>query len=148
MILLAPWDLESATTTALDKAAELALALQAELVLLHVAAPEPDFVGYEVGPDEVRQQIAEELRGDHRRMQTKARKLRERGIRLRALMMQGTTTEVILREAERLPADMIVMTPHRRGFMAELILGSVSRSVLREAQTPVLMVPPGSGDLA
>jgi hypothetical protein len=42
---------------------------EGELVILHVAAPEPDFVGYCVGPQSVREAGALELRNEHRQVQ-------------------------------------------------------------------------------
>ncbi len=53
----------------------------------------------------------------------------------------GGPTEVLLDEAERLDADLIVVGTRGRGGLAELLLGSVSRSVAARAQRPVAIVP-------
>ncbi|MBK8012177.1 MAG: universal stress protein [Deltaproteobacteria bacterium] len=53
----------------------------------------------------------------------------------------GRPTEVILRIAEAIEADLIVMGTHGRSGFHRLAMGSVAESVLREAACPVLIVP-------
>ncbi len=113
----------------------------ARLWLLHVAAPEPAFVGYEPGPQSVRDQRATELRDEHATLQRRAAELRERGLDAAALLIQGHPVEKILEEANRLGVGMIVMGSHGRSAIARLVLGSVSEGVLRRATCPVLIVP-------
>lgn len=45
----------------LDKAYQMAKAFGAKLWLMHIAAPDPDFVGYDVGPQYIRDARATEL---------------------------------------------------------------------------------------
>lgn len=139
--LLAALDFSDATGQVLDQAAALAEAFSAELTLLHVAAPDPDFVGYEAGPDTVRDTRAGELRGEHRKLQELADGLRERGIPTRALLIQGPTVEKILDEAARTAAGAIVIGSHGHGALHRVLLGSVSEGVMRGAACPVHVVP-------
>jgi nucleotide-binding universal stress UspA family protein len=60
-----------------------------------------------------------------------------------ALVVQGAIAETILAEADALGVHLIVMGSHGYGTMAELILGGVSKAVLRKAACPVLVIPPG-----
>jgi nucleotide-binding universal stress UspA family protein len=48
----------------------------------------------------------------------------------------------ILRCAQELPADLIVLGTHGRGGFERFMLGSVAEKVLRRARWPVLTVPP------
>lgn len=141
--LLAALDFSDVTEQVLDQAAALADAFSAELTLLHVAAPDPDFVGYEAGPDTVRDTRAGELRGEHRKLQEFADGLRERGIPTRALLIQGPTIEKILDEAARTAAGTIVIGSHGHGALRRVLLGSVSEGVVRGATCPVHVVPTG-----
>ncbi|NOR45584.1 MAG: universal stress protein, partial [Candidatus Delongbacteria bacterium] len=52
--ILAPIDFSDVSEKVIFEAAEFAKAFSCKLWLLHVAAPEPDFVGYTVGPKEER----------------------------------------------------------------------------------------------
>jgi nucleotide-binding universal stress UspA family protein len=125
----------------IEHAAALARAFGASLWLLHAAAPDPDFVGYEPGPDTVRHAVAAELRDVHRRLQERSARLREQGLDCTALLVQGSTPETIVREAERLAADLIVLGSRGHGFLRRALLGSVSEHVLHHANRPVLILP-------
>ena len=139
--ILAAVDFSSVSADVIARAAELAQAFGAALYLLHVAAPDPDFVGYEPGPDSVRDSVAAELREDHRRLQERSGELRAAGLDCTALLVQGATAETIEREAERLAADVIVLGSHGHGALHRALLGSVSEHVLHHAQRPLLILP-------
>ena len=139
--ILVPLDFSEATLEVLDHASLLARSLSAKLWLIHVAASEPDFIGYGTGPQTVRDQVASELRDEHRRTQQVAEKLRRSGLAATALCPQGATVKTILYEAEKLKVDLIVMGSHGRGAIYRALLGSVSEGVLRKATCPVMIVP-------
>lgn len=139
--ILVPVDFSPVTARVVEQAAALAQSFSGALWLLHVAAPDPDFVGYETGPDEVRQQVAHEMRDTHRQLQEEAARLRGRGIDTTALQVQGPTVETILREAERLRADLIVLGSHGHGALHRALLGTVSEGVLHRSARPVLILP-------
>ncbi len=106
MRLLVPLDLSSATERVLATAIKLSRAMRADVFLLHVAAPEPDFVGYGAGSPALRDQIAHEHREEHRQLQAHAQALRDLGVDCTALLIQGPTADAILKEAQRLEADL------------------------------------------
>lgn len=141
MRLLVPLDLSSATERVLATAIKLSRAMHANVFLLHVAAPEPDFVGYGAGSPAVRDQVAHEHREEHRQLQAHAQALRDLGVDCTALLIQGQTADAILKEAERLGADLILMATHGHGAMFDLLVGSISQAVLRHSRAPVVMVP-------
>jgi nucleotide-binding universal stress UspA family protein len=139
--ILVPVDFSPVAAAVIEQAARLAEAFGAAVWLLHVAQPEPDFVGFETGPQSVREQVASEMRGTHRRLQDESSRLRERGIDATAIQVQGATIETILHEAERLHADIIVLGSHGHGALHRALLGSVSEGVLHRATRPVLLLP-------
>ena len=139
--ILVPVDFSPVTDAVIAQAALLAEAFTAALWLLHVAPPEPDFVGYETGPPNVREQVAHDMRDTHRRLQEHATHLRARGINATALQVQGPTTETVLREAARLQADVIVLGSHGHGLVHRALLGSVSEGILHRATCPLLILP-------
>ena len=139
--ILAAIDFSPVSDTVVAHATALARAFDCALWLLHVAAPEPDFVGYDPGPQSVRHSVAEGLHDHHRQLQEQSAALRERGIDCTALLIQGSTPETIVREAERLGADLIVLGSHGHGVIRRAILGSVSEHVLHHASQPLFIVP-------
>ncbi|MET0043502.1 MAG: universal stress protein, partial [Candidatus Thiodiazotropha sp. 6PLUC3] len=70
------------------------------LWLLHIANPEPDFVGYEPGPQAVRDGQAKDFHQQHQSLQEYAERLRNLGTECTALQVQGAYAEKILDEAE------------------------------------------------
>ncbi len=95
MSLLVALDFSDVTDQQLLIVARLA-APNRQIYLLHVAEPDPSFVGFEAGPDEVRAQVAREFHQEHEQIQAMAARLREAGFDARALLVQGPTIETIL----------------------------------------------------
>lgn len=143
MNILVALDFSDATEAIVRQAEEIAAPRSAKVWLLHVAEPEPDFVGYRPGPQSVRNFLAERFRKEHRTIQHLAERLRAAGLESTALLVQGPTAETILHEAGKLHIDMIIVGSHGRGAMYQLLVGSVSEGVLRGAACPVLVVPTG-----
>lgn len=146
MRLLAALDFAETTSAVLREARVWAIRLGAELWLIHVAEPDPDFVGYGPGPDTLRGAIAEKFYREHRQIEAAARELRGAGVETTALLLQGPTADTILREADRLGVDAILMGAGGHGAIHDFLLGSVSRQVIRQSVRPVLLIPPrGTG---
>ena len=112
-----------------------------EIFLLHVAEPDPSFIGMEAGPEVVRHDVAVEFKREHEQLHDLADRLREQGHEVTALMIQGPTVQTILEQAEKLEAEVIVVGSHGRGKLFDLVVGSVSAGVIRKATVPVLVVP-------
>jgi quercetin dioxygenase-like cupin family protein len=62
------------------------------------------------------------------------------GIRVEHRLAEGDSPAEILRLAQVLPADMIVMGSHGRTGIRRLLTGSVAEEVLRKATCPVLVI--------
>ena len=142
MKVLAALDLARTTPDVLREARLWARRLSAELILIHVAEPDPDFIGYGAGPESVRLAVAHKFTRAHQRLEALSVELRKEGIDTTALLLQGATAETILREADRLSADVVLMGTRARGAVRELFVGSVSKEVLRKSTRPVLLIPP------
>jgi nucleotide-binding universal stress UspA family protein len=53
-------------------------------------------------------------------------------------VMEGDPVDMILRGAEEMHSDVIIMGTHGRTALTRLLLGSVAESVIRKAPCPVL----------
>jgi nucleotide-binding universal stress UspA family protein len=63
-----------------------------------------------------------------------------RALVAQALVERGRPSEVILHEAARCGADVIVMGAHGHSTVGELLLGSTAHRVAQRAPVPVLLV--------
>jgi len=139
--IIAAIDFSPVSDEVVDRAAEIAHAFSARLTLLHIAAPDPDFIGYDPGPKTVRESRASELRFEHRDLQQRANKLRDRGVDTEGLLIQGPTIEAIIHKARDIEADLIVLGSHGHGAVYRVLMGSISEGVVRAATVPILVIP-------
>ena len=139
--MLVPVDLSNAAPGVVSAAVALAKPMGVEIVLLHVTAPEPEFVGYDPGPQSVRDAIARQFAGEKHALEVVEAGVRSQGIPVRALVIQGLPAEKILAEAKKLDAAMIVLGSHGHGMLHHLLVGSVAEGVIRKSTCPVLIVP-------
>jgi nucleotide-binding universal stress UspA family protein len=139
--ILVAVDLSEATPRVLQVTERMARQSQGEVRLLHVAEAEPDFMGFDAGPDVVRDQLAKEFRDEHREIQSHAESLRKKGIKASARLIQGPIIETVFKEADRFGADLLIVGSHGFGAIYDLLVGSVSRGLLKDADIPVLVVP-------
>jgi nucleotide-binding universal stress UspA family protein len=140
--ILCPVDLSEFSHHALDHARALAQWYDADITVLNVftvplpLTPTPGIAeAYPPLPFPQTQEIADEVRRfcglvDGRQ-----------DARVTVVVIEGTPAKEIVRHAETLPADLLVMGTHGRGGFERLFLGSVTEKVLRSTHAPVLTVP-------
>jgi nucleotide-binding universal stress UspA family protein len=154
--LLVAVDFSTSTDAVLNESAQLAIALEAKLWLIHVTSDETQamiyestqFTGYDLeftpmpGDIELARNItAEEIRGEHDQLLGMTAELRERGVTTQALVLQGNPALAIIEKAGELDADMIILGSHGHGLLHKAILGSVSESILHKSPIKVLVIP-------
>lgn len=139
--LLIAIDFEEHFQQLIDKGIEIAEKFSSKIWLLHIVAPDPDFVGYGVGPQYIRDSKAEEMREEHRMLQDEAKRILDRGIEAEGLLIQGPTVETILEEAVKLKIDLIVIGRRDHGFFHKAIIGDTSSDVISGSDFSILVVP-------
>ena len=141
MKLITAIDFSPFTMATLATTERLLKATHGEAWLIHVAAPDPDFVGMDVGPESERNHIAKKLRDEHRKLEDLAADLTAKGLKANPLLISGPTSEKLVEQAQRLQADLIIMGTHGHRPLHDLLTGSVSNAVVRSSKCPVVMVP-------
>ncbi|UZH56160.1 universal stress protein [Salinimicrobium tongyeongense] len=139
--ILVAVDFNDAVGDLLGYAEGLALKFGAKVWVLHVAAPNPDFVGYEPGPQYIRDFKAEEFREEHRNLQMYCDTFLSENIEKEALLIQGSTIEAVLEEAKKLKSDLLIVGTHKHSFLHNLLQESVSLELLKKASIPILTIP-------
>jgi universal stress protein A len=136
--ILCPIDFDEQSIAALRFACNLAEDSDATVYVMHalsVTLPSPE---YRLKPSPA---AAEE--NTKREMEKIARKQLGRKVRHELVTRIGKPADAILKVAEDLDADLIVIATHGRKGVTRLFLGSVAERVIRASKRPVLMVPPG-----
>jgi len=139
--ILVAIDFEEQTDRLLDVVAAYAKAFKAKVWLVHIAAPDPDFIGYEPGPQYIRDARAEELREEHRQIQAYAQGLKDDGIDSDGLLIQGATIELIIEESEKLEADLIITGHHEHNALYKTFFHELAPEIIDNSKVPVLVVP-------
>jgi len=140
--ILCPVDLSEISRHALDHARAIAKWYDAHLTVFHVVTPPAPLIPStgmaEALPVPLPQlgEVAEEVRRFSGLTDARAGNCSE------VLVVEGTPVKEILRKADSLPADLVVMATHGRGGFEALFLGAVTETVLRSTHAPVLTVPP------
>jgi len=139
--ILVPVDFSDVTASVIAIARQFASALESHVVLLNVAEPEPDFVGFEAGPPTVRVAVARDFKVERQRLDDLKAQCAMSGADVTALHIQGPIVEKILHEAGEQQADLIVMGSHGHGALYDLLVGSITHGVIKGARCPVVVVP-------
>jgi nucleotide-binding universal stress UspA family protein len=140
--VLAPIDFSSISQRVVDEAIVIARAVGARLVLLHVVQGTKDLAGH---PDdlEVAGKVASRAVTDATsRLSELQHRLHGEGVTAHVVHRVGQPGEQIVEQAERLEADYIVMGSHGHGAFYDLLVGSTTTRVLKQATCAVAVVPP------
>jgi universal stress protein A len=131
--ILCAIDLDGSAPSALELAANIAQQVGAETHVLHVVSMPMPAEGAPVFVEVCRQQ-AEVAKTSIERLVAKYLT----GIPHESRIDVGDPAMLIIAAAERLPADLIVMSTHGRKGFSRLFLGSVAEEVMRRAPCPVV----------
>src|SRR5271165_3741614 len=113
--ILVPVDFSDVSAKVVETASLLARAFGSRVILVNVAEPEPEFVGYDPGPLTVRVAVTRDIKAGQQRLE--ALKQQFEGIDVLALHVQGSIPEEILDLAREHEATLIVMGSHGHGAL-------------------------------
>lgn len=139
--ILVPVDGSTTSNCALQEAIKLAQQHHAQLELVHVFEDilywvDENYINYA--------ELQETVRESSEKILIDAQALvQQRGLAtgIKLLEAKGQrTANVIVAEAERWQADLIVIGTHGRTGFSRLLLGSVAEGVVRTAAIPVLLI--------
>ncbi len=153
--MLVALDFGQLTKVVIEQAKLMALESQAEVCIVHTE--EPPAVPMGVGANyilfpvnietedvyvgnlkEVKEQ--EEKRTRSRLNEIKSY-LEQSAIKTQAVQLSGDIAEMILTQAEKFEADIILVGAHDHGPLYHLFFGSVRESLVRSAKCPILVIP-------
>jgi len=140
--ILVPMDGSSACEAVMPAARDLALLLNAMVVLLHVSPDYregSDFVGSRVSGRPTGPMPGKEASSADR-LQFAAKTFSAAGVETMTLVLGGDPVKTILEFARPSAVDLIAMTTRGRTGLAQRLIGSVAQKVLKETLLPTLLV--------
>jgi nucleotide-binding universal stress UspA family protein len=140
--ILHPTDFSERSAAAFQLACALAMDYEAQLVVVHVTpelAVTREIVTLPPEPADVWNTLQEELAN------LRAPTL---NVRLETYLREGDPTTEILRLADEIQSDLIVMGMQGRTGLERVLMGSVAEAVVRKARYPVLTVKTSRSEVA
>lgn len=129
------------TSRMISEATKFALAFDSKCWLIQIVAPDPDFVGFEVGPQYIRDLTAEQLKASHRALQEQTNILKAMGVNAEGLTIQGPTEEMIRKEVDKLAIDLLILGNKNHGLLHSIFIGSITDDLIKEVHIPIYLVP-------
>ncbi len=140
--ILVPVDGSSASNRGLREAISIARGQRAQLCLLHVV--EEYFIGEAGESIAFAGDIFDSLRKAGQRTLARAEALvRKQGVKPRTVLvetMARPVADLVVREARKFKADLIVIGTHGRRGVRRVVMGSDAEQVVRTSPVPVLLV--------
>lgn len=131
--ILVPLKWDGSDEAVIEHAGSLARLSGGQVTLLHVVhSHSRDESAY------LEEQARDHLAGE-------AARIVAQGVEVGIRVVTGEPAESITKVAREMGADLIVMATHGHGEMRHVFVGSVTEDVVRQGDTPVLLVRPKPG---
>jgi len=136
--ILIPTDGSDSSMRAADFALKLGKHFESEIIAIYVI---DRVILEEISKIHERHQLEEEIKRKAERCLRYIIKLAEReGLKASSILVEGQPHDQIVRHAESLGADIIVMGSKGRRGMNRILIGSVAERVIEYAPCPVLVI--------
>ena len=128
----------------------VAKAMDAEIVLLHVISDPVYYSSLDYSPimgfngfsetGYLQLENIKSLRKTARQFLEKSRKHLDDN-KIKTVVEEGDLAEMILKTAETLKSDIIIMGSHSQKWLENIIMGSVTEKVIRHSKIPLFIIP-------
>lgn len=139
--ILAPVAFSPVSARIVAHAGALARALRGRVLVLAVVVEPVLRKEYVPPPDSLARVMVGNEQAARRRLAMLVKRLARKNVPVTSVLLQGSPTQVILEQARKTEAALIVMGSHGHSAFYELIAGSTTQRVLRQTRCPVVIVP-------
>jgi nucleotide-binding universal stress UspA family protein len=142
--ILCPTDLKERALLALKKAVQIAHQFNSRITLLNVHdefLKKQDREMLRVSFDSIKDKYAQVAIESREQMRAALRNLHAEDIRVDYKLREGKPARKIVKVAEKLGVDLIVMATDGRDNIKDFITGTVTEHVINNAPCPVLVIP-------
>lgn len=140
--ILVPIDSNKEGDLVANKAVEIATVFDAKVHLVHVTSIKKN----KINEDEGIEYIPAGILSDYEREMATLNQFKARFINAGILcdlhLLKGSPEKQILRLADSINADLIILGLINHSTLYKVFVGSVSNEVIKGSKTPILLVPP------
>ncbi len=137
-------DFSKLTKRTVEAAIDLGRALELPIHVVHVRTGATG-TKHVVTSEEYQSLRAKQVVDEQQAFESVVSAVEASGLSVTSYMSRGDIVDVIVGQARKVDARYIVMGSHGTGAMYHLVVGSVAGGVLKELDTPVLLVPAQTG---
>ena len=141
MNILVAVDLSPASAKVIEAARGVADLTGASIYVLHVVESEPDFIGYDADPEDLRARTAADFPLEYQGVLALTKKLQDEGLDAIDWLVRGPAVETTLKLADKLNVGLFIVGTHGHGSVYDVLIGSYSAEIIRKTKLPVLVVP-------
>ena len=139
--ILVPVDGSETSQAAVEKAVEFAKAFGSKITVVQALVLDPYIAAEYISASQTNDLIERARTSIEESLAAAKAKFNEQGIEVETKLLEGQVIHrEIIRAAEELHADLIIIGSHGRTGFKKLFLGSVAQSLLGESHVPVLIV--------
>ncbi|CAB1215734.1 universal stress protein [Acinetobacter bouvetii] len=139
--ILVPVDGSETAYAAVAKATEFAKAFGSKVTVVQVLALDPYIAAEYISANQTNDLIERARTAIIESLDAAKAKFNEQGLAVETKLLEGQVIHrEIVKAAEDMHADLIIIGSHGRTGLKKLFLGSVAQSVLGESHIPVLIV--------
>ncbi len=139
--ILAPIDFSGISDDVVKATSELAVVLNARVVLLNVVQPPVLTTDFGVGLDNIQELMILSEKAAFKNIDRQKAKLARKGLEVEGVIATGAPVPLILEQAVRSKASYIVMGSHGHTALYDLLVGSTTQGVLKGSRCPVVVLP-------
>jgi nucleotide-binding universal stress UspA family protein len=141
--ILVPIDLSATTASVCDAAVSLAHSTGSKLILLHVVQPPVITSDYGIAMENIEEIVSVSEKTAATQLAAMRQKYAAPDLPVETMQLTGAPAPLILEEAEACGAAYIVMGSHGHTPLYDLLVGTTTHGVLKQACCPVVIVPVG-----
>ena len=142
--ILCPTDLKERALVALKKAVQIAHQFNSRITMLNV---HDEFMNKQeremlrVSFESLKDQYAQVALESREQMRAAIRQLHAEAIQVDYKLLEGKPAKKIVKVAEKLDVDLIVMATDGRDNIKDFVTGTITEHVINHAPCPVLVIP-------
>ncbi|WP_297422497.1 universal stress protein [uncultured Acinetobacter sp.] len=139
--ILVPVDGSATSLAAVEKAADFAKAFNSKITVVQVLALDPYIAAEYISASQTNDMIERARGAILSDLSSAKEKFAELGVEVDTKLVEGQVVHrELVKAAEELNVDLIIIGSHGRTGLKKLFLGSVAQNVLTEVDIPVLVV--------